>query len=66
MSNQKYTESSVDEIMTYWSKAKSIKDTAEHFDISYRIVEQMVKRYSHRYEKSFNFPNIMMAKRFGA
>lgn len=56
----------VEEIMTYWSRGKSIKETAEHFDMSYRTVEQMVARYSYRYERAFNFPEIIHAKRFGA
>jgi len=56
----------IEDIMTYWSRGKSIKDTSEYFDVSYRVVEQMVARYSHRYERAFNFPEIIHAKRFGA
>jgi len=59
-------ESTIEEIMTYWSKCGSVKDTAEHFNRTYRSIEQMVSRYSHRYERSFNFPHIIHAKRFGA
>lgn len=57
---------SVEDIMTYWCRGRSLKETAEHFDISYRVVEQMVARYGHRYERAFNFPHIIHAKRFGA
>lgn len=66
MSSKNYKDYSVDDIMTFWSRERSIKDTAAHFGISHRIVEQMVARYSYRYERSFNFPQIMRAKRFGA
>ena len=59
-------QSTIEDIMLYWSKGNSIKDTAEHFNRPYRSVEQMVARYSHRYERSFNFPEIIHAKRFGA
>lgn len=66
MSSEITPEVTVEDIMLYWSKGHSIKDTAEHFDRSYRVIEQMVARYSHRYERSFNFPHIIHAKRFGA
>jgi hypothetical protein len=66
MNTRKPEGPSVDEIMRYWSKCGSVKDTAEHFEQSYRVVEQMVSRYSHRYERAFNFPHITHAKRFGA
>lgn len=59
-------ESTVEEIMTFWSRGKSIKETAEHFGRPYRSVEQMVARYGYKYERSFNFPHILHAKRFGA
>ena len=64
--NSTHDPATVDEIMRYWSKGKSIQQTADHFKKSYRVVEQMVGRYSHRYERSFNFPHIIHAKRFGA
>lgn len=59
-------ESTIEEIMTYWSRGHTIKDTAAHFDRPYRSVEQMVARYSHKYERNFNFPHILRAPRFGA
>ena len=66
MSNRKHLESTIEEVMTYWSRCGSVKETAEHFDRPYRVIEQMVSRYSHAYERSFNFPHIIHAKRFGA
>lgn len=57
---------SVEEIMTYWSRGKSMQETADYFGKSYRVIEQMVARYSYRYERAFNFPHIIHAKRFGA
>jgi hypothetical protein len=59
-------EPSVDEMMSYWSKGKSLQEVADRFDKSYRVVEQMVSRYKHAYERNFNFPHIIHAKRFGA
>lgn len=56
----------IDEMMRFWSKGKSLQEVADHFDKSYRVVEQMVSRYSHQYERNFNFPHIIHAKRFGA
>jgi len=67
MTHPKHHEgTSVEEIMSYWSRGRSVKETAEHFDKSYRVIEQMVARYSYRYERAFNFPHIIHAKRFGA
>lgn len=66
MNNKAMNEPTLDDVMSHWSKCGSIKDTAKHFDKSYRSVEQMVARYSHQYERSFNFPHILHAKRFGA
>lgn len=57
---------SVEDVMTYWSKCGSIKDTAAHFKKTYKSVEIMVARYKHAYERSFNFPEVIHAKRFGA
>jgi len=66
MNPKTHSEAAIDEIMTYWSRGKSVKETAEHFGRPYRSIEQMVVRHSHRYERSFNFPHILRAKRFGA
>ncbi len=57
---------SVEEVMTFWSRGRSLQETADKFGLTYRAVEQMVSRYSHRYERAFNFPHIIHAKRFGA
>ena len=56
----------IDEMMRYWSKGKSLQEVADHFGKTYRVVEQMVARYAHAYERNFNFPHIIHAKRFGA
>lgn len=61
-----YEEATVEEIMTFWVRGKTLQETADHFGKSYRVIEQMVSRYGHRYERSFNFPHIMRARRFGA
>ena len=57
---------SVEEMMSYWSRGHSLQETADKFGKTYRSVEQMVSRYSYRYERNFNFPHIIHAKRFGA
>lgn len=59
-------ESTVDDIMTFWSSGKTLDEVAKHFDRSYRTVEQLVSRHRHKYERNFNFPHIIHAKRFGA
>jgi hypothetical protein len=59
-------EFTIDDIMTYWSRGKSMQETADHFGKTYRVIEQMVARYGYRYERAFNFPHIIHAKRFGA
>ena len=59
-------EHKVEEIMTYWSRGRSLQETADHFGKTYRVIEQMVARYGYRYERAFNFPHIIHAKRFGA
>ena len=66
MSSKAIIEPTVDDIMRYWSKCGSITKTAEHFGKSYKTIEPMVGRYNHAYERSFNFPEILHAKRFGA
>ena len=66
MNNKAINEPTVEDVMTHWSKCGSIKDTAQHFDKTYKSVEIMVARYKHNYERSFNFPHIIHAKRFGA
>lgn len=66
MNPKTHSEATIEEIMTYWSRGRSVKETAEHFNRPYRSIEQMVARYSHRYERSFNFPQVIHAKRFGA
>ncbi len=62
----RHDQSTVDEIMRYWSRGNSVKDTAEKFSRTHRVIEQMVSRYGHRYERAFNFPHVIHAKRFGA
>ena len=59
-------QSTVEDIMTYWSSGKSLQEVADKFDRPYRAVEQLVSRYRHAYERSFNFPHVIHAKRFGA
>ena len=66
MNQKAHSEATIDEIMTYWSRGKSLQEVADHFGKTYRVIEQMVSRYGHRYERSFNFPHIIHAKRFGA
>lgn len=66
MNNKAMNEPTVEDVMTHWSKCGSIKDTAQHFGKTYKSVEIMVSRYKHNYERSFNFPEIIHAKRFGA
>jgi hypothetical protein len=57
---------SIEDMMTYWSRGRSLQETADHFGKTYRVVEQMVARHAYRYERAFNFPHIIHAKRFGA
>ena len=59
-------QSTVEDIMLYWSSGKSLQEVADKFDRPYRAIEQLVSRHRHRYERSFNFPHIIHAKRFGA
>jgi hypothetical protein len=66
MSVKKQDGPSIDEIMTYWSRGRSLQETADHFGKTYRVIEQMVSRYGYRYERAFNFPHVIHAKRFGA
>jgi len=66
MNNKAMNEPTVDDVMSHWSKCGSIKDTAEHFGKTYKTIEIMVARNKHNYERSFNFPHIIHAKRFGA
>lgn len=56
----------VEEIMTYWSRGNSMQETADHFGMTYKVITHMVARYGYKYERSFNFPHIIHAKRFGA
>jgi len=64
--NKAHSEATIDDIMTYWSRGKSMQETADHFGKTYRVIEQMVARYGYRYERAFNFPHVIHAKRFGA
>jgi len=67
MTHPKHHEgATVEEIMTYWSRGNSMQDTADRFGTTYKTITHMVARYGHRYERSFNFPHIIHAKRFGA
>ena len=55
MSHPKHHENtSVEEIMSYWSRGHSLQETADHFEKSYRVIEQMVARHGYKYERAFN------------
>jgi len=59
-------QATIEEIMLYWSSGKTLEQVAKEFDRPVRSVEQIVARYKHAYERNFNFPHIIHAKRFGA
>lgn len=61
-----YEGATLDEMMLYWSQGHSIKEVADHFGKSEKVIAHMVARYKYLYERSFNFPHILHAKRFGA
>lgn len=60
------SESTIEDIMTYWSSGRTLEQVARHFDRPVRSIEQIVSRHKHKYERSFNFPHVIHAKRFGA